>query len=195
MLRAHARQADVVIATDGAASVALAAGVRATYVVGDFDSISEAGLGAFPGGALIRVEDQNSCDLEKALRYAVGLGCTAATILGGLGRRWDHSLTTLSIAVRFADQLQVRIADPTCDIRTVSGDCEIHGAAGDTVSLIAFAPARGVSISGVRWELSDADFVPGSLGVSNILTAGTARVRVREGSLLVCHLRSKKGRA
>jgi len=192
MIRAHARRADVVIATDGAASVALAAGVRPTYVVGDLDSISASDLATFAAASLVRIEDQDSCDLEKALRVAVELGCRSVTILGGLGRRWDHSLTTLSIAIRFALELRVRIAGPMGDIQSVSDRCEVRGRPGDTISLIAFAPARGVSISGVKWALSDADIGPGSLGISNVLTSSAARVRVREGCLLVCHLRTRR---
>jgi len=172
--------------------VALAAGVRPTYVVGDLDSISATDLATFAAASLVPIEDQDSFDLAKALRFAAELGCHSVTILGGLGRRWDHSLTTLSLAVRFAPELRVRIVGPACGIQSVWGRCEVRGTPGDTISLIAFAPATGVSISGVKWALSDADIGPGSLGVSNVLTSSVARVRVREGCLLVCHLRTRR---
>ena len=53
---------------------------------------------------------------------------------------------------------------------------------------IAFAPAEGVCLEGVEWPLRDETLLPGSRGVSNRLVATEARLTVRSGWLLLCHL-------
>jgi thiamine pyrophosphokinase len=73
------------------------------------------------------------------------------------------------------------------------GEARIDGHEGDTLSLIALGgDARGVTIEGCEYPLTDAVLPFGqTLGISNVLTGPTARVRVRDGIVLVIHMRQE----
>lgn len=193
LLRRLQRVADVVIATDGAARL-LVHGLVPDYVVGDFDSVEPEILDQFPARCRIHLPDQNMCDLEKALQYAGELGCTDATLVGALGYRLDHALTTISVMLKYADQFRLRHVDAKSELIAVTDQAELTGSPGDTLSLVVMAPVHGVTLTGVRWPLEARDLEPGSLGVSNVFVDATVRIRVRGGCLLVCHLRHPRRR-
>ena len=71
------------------------------------------------------------------------------------------------------------------------GGEDIQGTPGDIVSLIPFGTdARGVSTRGLRYALQDESLLLGSSrGLSNIMLASRASVHVREGRLLLVHIR------
>ncbi|MGI9586520.1 MAG: hypothetical protein ACR2N7_13115, partial [Acidimicrobiia bacterium] len=73
---------------------------------------------------------------------------------------------------------QVQAALPT---RTVTIDPQFG-----IVSLLASGDSRGVTTTGLRWSLTDADLASGStLGLGNQLTYTHATVSVTEGAVLV----------
>lgn len=189
-LRRLAREAALVIATDGAADRLLALGLEPDRVIGDFDSADPAVLHRFLPEQRIHVPDQNRCDLEKALDYAVHLQCRQVTVAGALGKRLDHALTTVSLLVRYAPVIRLRLIDRNAELIPVADRLEMRAKAGDVLSLIALAPVHGVTLTGVRWPLNDFTLQPGSRGVSNVVVSPTVSVTVAEGCLLVCHLRS-----
>ncbi|MBM3493893.1 MAG: thiamine diphosphokinase [Armatimonadetes bacterium] len=200
----HAGQAGLVIATDGAAQRMMRRGVAPGVVVGDLDSLAPNALevvtaegrlaaasrcAGFARPEVIHVPDQSRCDLEKAIEVALGRGFSDITVVGALGRRWDHSLTSVSLLVRYVDRARVRLVRGRTVIQAVAHSATIEGKQGDRLSLVAFAPATGVCLSGVEFPLADADLAPGSLGVSNRMTADRAELRLRSGCLIVCHTR------
>lgn len=189
-LLAHLReQADLFIATDGAAATLLHPDILPDIILGDFDSLDAASRGRIPADRLFYAPDQEASDLEKAIEYALGRGATCLTLTGVTGGRPDHTLVAFSLLLKYHGRLDIRIVEEKAEIRAVTGSAEWHGRPGDTLSLIAFEAVEGVSLEGVRWPLCDETLTPGSRGVSNVLTADTARLRVRSGVLLACHLR------
>lgn len=187
-IQEQASAAVIVIATDGAAAKLLEAGIEPDYVIGDFDSIDGPVLERLPETSRVYVPDQDRCDLEKALAFALGRGFRRASVIGALGKRLDHTLTTLSLMIKFAARLDLRLLEPGTELIPVTGTTSVHGSVGDLLSLVALSPASGVTVTGVKWPLSEADMEPGSLGVSNVLTEPIARVSVRQGCVLVCRI-------
>ena len=86
----------VLIAADGALDHALAAGLVPAGLVGDMDSISDAGLAWAGRHATIERHDpdKDQTDTELALMMAAELG-PARFILVGAGDRLDHVLATI----------------------------------------------------------------------------------------------------
>jgi thiamine pyrophosphokinase len=183
--------ADWVIATDGAAQRLARRGITPHAIVGDFDSLAADHLLRFASSEIVHAPDQNACDLEKAVRYALEHGFSDITVVGGLGRRWDHSLTTVSLLIRFARECTIRLVQGRTSIVAVHHQAVLNGAKGDRISLIAFAPVEGLTLTGVQWPLSSAHLEPGSLGVSNRMTANQAEVRVSSGCVVACHTRRR----
>jgi len=82
-----------------------------------------------------------------------------------------------------------RLVQDDTTIRVIRDRAEIAGRVGDTLSLVALrGDARGVTIEGCEYPLRDAVLPFGAtLGISNVLSAPVARVRVADGLLLALH--------
>lgn len=189
----HAPDA-IVVAADGGARLALACDHVPDVVVGDMDSLSageQADLAA-RGAALEQypaAKDEN--DLELALLAAVARGATWIRVIGVLGDRLDQTLANITL-LALAD-LAGR------DVRLVAGEQttwlvgpgthDLHGAPGDTISLVPLAgDASGVRTEGLEYPLRDETLAFGpARGVSNVMQAELARVTLAAGSLVVVH--------
>jgi thiamine pyrophosphokinase len=178
---------DLCIAADGAADWMLGMGQAPDLVLGDMDSASKDALTSLPDGAVELALDQDECDLEKAVRWCLERGATAITVVGATGRRFDHSLTTVSILLALHQEADLRVVSGGSVTRACSSRMTVSGSPGDRLSLTVMAPAQGVRLSGVRWPLRGETLLPGSRGVSNVMTEATAEVTVEQGVVLVTH--------
>ncbi|NNE12584.1 MAG: thiamine diphosphokinase [Ilumatobacter sp.] len=183
----------IVIAADGALDCALAAGLQPAALVGDLDSVSDAGLAWAEDHATIdrHDPDKEHTDTELALATAVGLDPDRIVLLSGGGDRLDHSLA--AIGALGAPRLT---SVPTIDgIWGVQRFAVLHGpgrtrldvAVGTTISLLALHGAcEGVTTTGLRWPLESATLEPMSgLGVSNVADAATVEISLTARVLTV----------
>src|SRR5688572_9079688 len=93
------KEADVVVAADGAADVLLSLGIRPDIVIGDMDGILEETLSVLPEAAVINQPDQNSTDFQKALRHVhENFDVKSVAVLSYEGTRVDHMLSALLTA-------------------------------------------------------------------------------------------------
>ncbi len=189
LLQRLADECDLFIATDGAANTLADTPLRPGVVLGDFDSLEPGVRDQMPGTRFVETPDQEKSDLEKAILYAIERDAETITLAGCLGSRLDHSLTALSLLIAYRGRSAMRLVTDTSEAIVGSHWTQVNGAAGDTLSLIVFAPADGVSVDGVRWPLRDERLVPGSRGVSNEMTGTLACISVRQGTVIVVHER------
>jgi thiamine pyrophosphokinase len=179
-----------VIAADRGVDHALALGLSVDLAIGDFDSVSDAGLAAVreAGGAeQAHPRDKDATDLELALDAARDLGARRVLVLGGGGGRLDHLLASALLLARPAyAALQVDAVLGGTRIAVVRDRRVLDGQAGDLVTLLPLGgPARGVRTEGLRYPLAGENLEPGSTrGVSNVLLGDRASVSVREGVVL-----------
>lgn len=185
LLRRLAGLADLVVAADGGAIVALDAGITPDAVVGDLDSIaSRPGL-AFPAERLFRVPELDTTDLQKAVAFALDRGATEIDIAAAGGGRADHALANLSVLVSFRGRASLKMHDELFEISLVDGEATIDAPAGTLVSLVAIGTCEGVTTSGMRWNLADFTLNFGPRGIHNEVAASPATVSVRSGNLLL----------
>ena len=187
---------DLVLAADGGANLCLAWGWPVDTVVGDMDSVDAAvrrQLEAQGTPFVVSPVDKDETDLELALRLALQRGVTELVIAGALGARIDHTLGNLALmALPALASVAARIVDGDQTIWLVRDHLVVPGRPGDTLSLIPFGgDACGVTVSGVRWPLHEADLPLGpSLSISNRMVEQQAEVSIRTGMLLAIHIRS-----
>lgn len=108
LLKRYASFAEMIIATDGALDFLLDEGVKPHIVVGDMDSIKNAHHDDI---VMVKIADQNSNDLEKALSYCSDHDRLDITVLGAFGLRADHFLTNLYVMNKFSTRLNVTFVD------------------------------------------------------------------------------------
>ena len=179
-----------VIAADRGADHALAAGLQVEVAVGDFDSISSAGLEALERAGT-RIErhppTKDATDLELALDAAVALAPRRILVVGGAGGRLDHLLGELSLlASDVVAEIEVDAVLGRATINVVRRERVLAGETGELVSLLALhGPAAGVTTAGLVYALRGETLLPGSSrGLSNVFAEPEARIALESGVLL-----------
>lgn len=124
-------------------------------VVGDLDSLS-ADVREALGECVVRVAEQESNDLSKAVHYAVAQGCRRLVILGATGRREDHTLGNISLLVEYLREgLDVVMAtDYGVFTPCRNSFCSPVLPIGTQVSIFSFG-AKGLKSDGLRYPLHD----------------------------------------
>ncbi|MSO36643.1 MAG: thiamine diphosphokinase [Acidimicrobiia bacterium] len=188
-----------VIAADSGLEHVVALGLVAEVVVGDMDSVDPAVLdNAQRGGT--RVERfavaKDATDLELALATAVRLGAIHVTLVGIGGGRLDHFLANALLlgAPEWAGLNLVAFVGST-RVTVIREYAELPGPEGSLVTLLPLhGRATGITTTGLRWALTDAELVPGSTrGVSNELISATATITVTDGVLLAIQPQQAEG--
>jgi thiamine pyrophosphokinase len=189
--------AGLVVAADGGATKALAAGLAPDLVVGDADSLGPDGLAAVREAGIpveLAAVAKDESDLELAVAAAVARGATRLTVLGALGgARFDHALANAwllahpALAGRTAVLLDAATRVRLLDATAAPASVRLAGASGDLVSLFPFgADAAGVTTTGLAYPLRDEPLRSGpARGLSNVRSGPEARVALRAGRLLI----------
>ena len=179
-----------VIAADRGADYALAGGLQVDVAVGDFDSISPAGLEALERAGT-RIErhpsTKDATDLELALGAAVALAPRRILVVGGAGGRLDHLLGELSLlASEVYAEFELDALLGRATINVVRRERVLAGATGELVSLLPLhGPAVGVTTAGLVYALHGETLLPGSSrGISNVFGEPEARIALESGVLL-----------
>jgi thiamine pyrophosphokinase len=200
-----ADEVGLIIAADGGWEKAAAIGLLPDLLVGDADSLSEE---RFAELAAVGVPIERSpvakdeSDAELALLAALRRGATHVIVLGALGgKRFDHTLANVGLlGLPGPGEAEVELLDGTTRVRllrapAVDGgpaSCSLSGEIGDLVSLLPLGvPAFGITTEGLLYPLRGETLPPGpARGLSNVRIAADARVRFRQGSLLVIETRA-----
>ncbi len=189
--------AGLIVAADGGATKALAAGLAPDLVVGDADSLGPAGLAAVREAGIpveLAAVAKDESDLELAVLAAVARGATRITILGALGgSRFDHTLANAWLLAHpaLAGQAAVLLDAATrvrlLDASTAPASAVLRGRADDLVSLFPLgADVAGVTTDGLAYPLRDEPLRFGpARGLSNVRSGPEARVSLRAGRLLI----------
>ena len=157
------KRAPRLVAADGGAGVALAAGHAPEAVIGDLDSLDPADRDRLPPGRLFPIREQDSTDFDKALR---SVRAPLVLAVGFLGARIDHQLAALNVLVRRADRRCILIGGHEA-IFHCPPRLALDLAPGDRLSLFPMAPLRGRS-RGLEWPIDGLDLAPdGRIGTSN----------------------------
>ncbi len=189
---------DLIIAVDGGWLHCQSLGLVADVVIGDFDSIDESILEELEESDTQLVHHQpekDEIDLELALFYAVEQGAKDIVILAGLGGRFDMSLANVTLLLH-PELKGVKIEFWHFDQRIwlihPPGD-EVYGESGDTLSLLPFGgDAVGITTENLAYPLESEALLMGTArGVSNVLTARRASVKLTKGTLLAVKSRGR----
>ena len=170
------RAAETVVACDSAAEAYFQwAGKWPDVVIGDMDSLesatrrggagTSAGAGksdaprgvALPRSRCIRISDQNTNDLTKAIDYVLAEGLAAPatmTIVGATGKREDHTIGNVYRAL----EAGIRIVTDAGEFVPVNGSVRLKTWKENGVSVFASDPATQMTSRGLRWPLEGVRF-------------------------------------
>lgn len=190
LLFAQCKEADLLICADGGLDWALEKGLKPDIFVADGDSSTS----NIPEGCefhpLPRMKDET--DSEVAAKLAAERGCGQVVILGGMGKRLDHTLGNMQLLVGL--KILGVTGELMDDHNTVSVTCTgayFNGKPGDLLSIIPLGVNVNIrATSGLLYPLMDSDLhLHEPRGVSNVFTGDVAAIDVRHGWVAV--IRSK----
>jgi thiamine pyrophosphokinase len=192
----------LVIGADGGGNILLDLNVVPDVVIGDLDSFlsGQGDDNRKPDDRkkdahvenlnfeLIHDPDQETNDLEKALKLALDRGATEVVILGATGLRLDHTLKNLSVLLQFSGRFRdILLRDATCDMRILPREFTMETRAGQTISLFPLSGrVDGITTEGLRYALNG-EFLENGVrdGSSNEATGKQIRIGHRSGDLLL----------
>ncbi len=169
--------------------------IQPDMVIGDFDSLSEAGivfLNTLPETKICRLKpEKDDSDTQSAVRLAAAQGAKEIVLLGCLGTRLDHVMANLGLLSWGVQKgISIRLYDSYNFVSVVkSGSCikkkEQFG------KYVSFFPlggeVRGLTLKGFRYPLEKHDLLvqDSGLTVSNEILEETAEILFDSGILLM----------
>lgn len=177
---------DYIIAADAGYKYCRECNLIPDLVLGDFDSLGE--MPEHPNIVQLPVEKDDT-DTMFAVKTGLEKGYRSFYIYGALGgERADHSIANLQSLLYMAGHGARGWLYGKNDVWTVIKNSSLRLSGSGRVSVFCLdGKAEGVSISGLKYEVSDAvissDF---PLGVSNSLE-GSGEIRVENGTLIITY--------
>ena len=154
------------VAADGGAATALAAGHVPEAVIGDMDSLTPADRARLPDGTIHTIAEQDSTDFDKcllAIRAPLVLG------LGFTGPRLDHQMAAFNSLVRHHRQRCILVGAREV-VMLAPPSLRLDLEPGATVSLFPMGAVEAKS-EGLHWPVGGLSFAPdGRVGTSNRAT-------------------------
>jgi thiamine pyrophosphokinase len=168
LLRELATAGVHLVGADGGGDVIAAAGLVPEAIIGDLDSITDAGSWG-PATRVIRIAEQITTDFEKCL-YSTKAPLTIA--LGMTGRRFDHTLSAISAVTAYARQRRIVLVDESGIALALSGRFAFAAKPGERVSVYPLLPIDFTSSRGLFYPLDGLHLEQGGLiGTSNAADA------------------------
>lgn len=181
----------IVVGADSGADSLMKNEILPDVLIGDFDSVSQKTLDGWNNIKRIELPvDKDDTDTAFAIKYLVDEGVGTIHLFGALGgKRRDHSFANISLLAYCARRgIRCFIHDKLTYMTAISnGKVLLSGSGSGTVSVFAYGgAARGVTITGLKFETDDITLMPDiSLGISNSFTGKDALIEVKEGTLII----------
>ena len=184
---------DTILCADGGANYAFQMGIIPDSVIGDLDSVRPEVRKYYTAQRVEFIQypvHKDRTDLQLTMDLARERGADQIVVLGGLGKRLDHTLHSLYAGIALVRQgIRVSHYTPECWVYLVGNEQVIEGTAGDIVSLIALTDrVEGAGVDGFEYSLKDPVLrsdIP--YAVSNVLTGARGVIGLQTGILAVFH--------
>ena len=179
-------EADLIVGIDGGSDRALRAGVQVDIILGDLDSTQN----SHEGVEKIQLENQESSDLSKAIRYLYKKGYDQMGVIGIEGGCEGHQLGIWGSVVEAPSEVTMRLhSSQTVSYRVAPGciDFLIDIEPGKHFSVFALEPCQSVTLKGGRWSIENEFFSLSTRGLHNISESSLLRVSTDGNLIVVVH--------
>jgi len=190
-----------IICADGGYEIALSNGINPHLVIGDADSgvmsaIHKNDAEPKPGNANFRMPEfiyfepqKDVSDTFLCVKHAINLGFESIEIIGGIGGRFDHTISNIQTIAHFSSQAKtITMIDEKNFITVVeNSSVSLQPKAGFSISLFSISDiCSGINTTGLQYSLKNATLKNSyPLGLSNEFTDAEATIEVTQGKLLV----------
>lgn len=191
---------DLIIAVDGGLRIIDELGLKADYIVGDFDTIeptiirkyrdlSNAQETAQPVIQEFQPEKDDT-DTEIAIQLCIQLSCCDVILVGATGTRLDHTFANIHLLKQLLDAgIEASIYDNNNKIYLKNQSFAIHKNEiyGTYFSMLPLTECvENVTLTGFKYSLQNHNVIFGSsLCISNEVVEDTAQVEFSKGILIL----------
>jgi len=177
----------VIISADGGLRNAMLLKLKTDYVIGDFDSVSKYYLGKLPKETVIvKIDRQSDTDIEKCIEFAGSRGCLEFLLIGGTGKRIDHTLGNISILLRNSESKKIMMVTPDSVLQVIRGEAVFSAERGERISLFSFNEKTEITTEGLRYPLNGEKLLFGKReGTSNEALGERIVIKADKGELVI----------
>ncbi len=189
-LKNEALDTDYLIAIDGGMDHIVRAGLRPNIILGDLDSVSEAGLDYLKKEKLEKIsypKEKDYTDMEIGIFYLADKKVDEIVIFGGTGTRLDHSLGNIFL-LNIIDEMgiEARIEDSNNTIMLVDSYKRLEKRPGYISVLPINEAGIKLSLKGFKYPLDHYEIAFGkTIGISNEIVDSYGEIIVHRGRALV----------
>lgn len=149
----YIERASFIVCCDGAANEFIEIGGKPNAIVGDCDSISKENIVRF-ADILYPNNDLETNDLTKSVQFCVDKGIKDITIVGGTGKREDHTLGNISLLAEYVHIANVIMATNWGVFTPINTTTQFKSFIGEQVSIFSIDHTR-VSSQNLKYPLSN----------------------------------------
>ena len=172
-----------IICCDGAIHKLLQNNFNPDHIIGDCDSL-EMPLNEIFMDKIIRIADQNTNDLTKAVNFAKDLK-QQIIILGASGLREDHTIANIALLGEYIKEVDSIAIISECGIFTAHNyTSKLASLPGQQISLFTIDPQTTINCKELKWPLIDHQFKSWYNGTLNQATGNEININTN-GTVIV----------
>lgn len=180
----YLRDAKRIICCDGSVRNLLLAGMNPDAIVGDMDSLDADLANRFTDRIFPDVT-QYTNDLTKAVTWCSKMGYKDLVIVGGTGKREDHSIGNISLLAEYIKNLNVIMVTDSGILRPFLKSFEISSFPGQQVSIFSIDPETEVTSHGLRYPLKKTKITNWWFATLNEATGDSFSLEFNQGRIIV----------
>ena len=140
-------------------------GIKPKIILGDLDTANI--NNANNSVQIIKLDNQNKTDLEKAFEFCLEEKIHEIVVLGATGQADDHNLANILIAYQYSKKLNIELISNYFRIMFINERKTIKAKKNMRVSMISLATNNKISSSGLQYELKNETLDTFTKGISN----------------------------
>ena len=140
-------------------------GIKPKIILGDLDTANI--NNANNSVQIIKLDNQNKTDLEKAFEFCLEEKINEIVVLGATGQADDHNLANILIAYQYSKKLNIELISNYFRIMFINERKTIKAKKNMRVSMISLDTNNKISSSGLQYELKNETLDTFTKGISN----------------------------
>ncbi len=182
-------RSNIIITADGGANHSVELEIKPDYIIGDLDSIFPENKQKFCDSKIIRIEEQQTSDLEKALNFAATLSADLIRVFSVFGRRSDHAFYNFLKLWEIGNTQDIEFFDNFGFWKMyAAGQHILNGKPGETISLFTLEKITEFEMSGFGFPVESGNYKTGFFSLSNTFQTEKTKLKFASGKLFVYRL-------
>lgn len=145
--------ANFIVCSDGAANEFIKKIGKPDAIVGDCDSISEENRVRF-ANIIFPNKEQETNDLTKSVKFCIEKGLKEIVIVGGTGKREDHTLGNISLLTEYISSINVVMVTNWGIFTPIVTTTEFSSFAGEKVSIFSIDKVK-LTTENLKYSLNN----------------------------------------